>query len=117
MASAFQMLRSYGLLWSRRVNEYLLGERTPVFDLMAWNAEATRMPAKMHLQYLRRLFLNNDLSEGRYPVNDTLVQLADLSVPVFMVGTETDHVAPWRSVYKLHPKSPAEITFVLTARL
>ena len=114
MAGAFQMLRSYDLLWSRMVNEYLLGERTPVFDLMAWNADATRMPAKMHSQYLRRLFLNNDLSENRYPVNGMPVQLADLSVPMFMVGTVTDHVAPWRSTYKLHQLSPAEITFVLT---
>ncbi len=115
MAGAFQMLRSYDLLWSRMVNEYLLGERTPVFDLMAWNADATRMPAKMHSQYLRRLFLHNDLSECRYPVNGQPVRLADLSVPVFMVGTLTDHVAPWHSVYKLHQQSPAEITFVLTS--
>ena len=114
MAGAFQMLRSYDLLWSRMVNEYLLGERTPVFDLMAWNADATRMPAKMHSQYLRRLFLNNDLSDGRYPVHGRPVSLSDLLLPTFMVGTVTDHVAPWRSVYKLQHKSPAEITFVLT---
>ncbi len=114
MAGAFQMLRSYDLLWSRMVNEYLLGERIPVFDLMAWNADATRMPARMHSQYLRRLFLNNDLSEGRYPAQGRPVSLSDLTVPTFMVGTVTDHVAPWRSVYKLQHKSPAEITFVLT---
>ena len=115
MAGAFQMLRSYDLLWSRMVNEYLLGERTPVIDLMAWNADATRMPAKMHSQYLRRLFLNNDLSDGRYPVQGRPVSLSDLTVPTFMVGTVTDHVAPWRSVFKLHQLSPAEITFVLTS--
>ena len=114
MAGAFQMLRSYDLLWSRMVNEYLLGERSPVFDLMAWNADATRMPAKMHSQYLRRLFLNNDLSDGHYPVHGRPVSLSDLLLPTFMVGTVTDHVAPWRSVYKLQHKSPAEITFVLT---
>src|SRR6218665_2904992 len=69
MAGAFQMLRSYDLLWSRLVNEYLLGERAPMNDLMAWNADATRMPARMHGQYLRRLFLDNDLSSGRYPAD------------------------------------------------
>lgn len=114
MAGAFQMLRSYDLFWSRMVNEYLLGERGSMIDLMAWNADTTRMPAKMHSQYLRRLFLNNDLSNGRYPVNGRPVSLGSLTIPVFNVGTLTDHVAPWQSVYKLHYLSPAEITFVLT---
>ena len=115
MAGAFQMLRSYDLLWSRMVNDYLLGERRPMNDLMAWNADATRMPAKMHTQYLRRLFLDDALSEGQYPVGAHPVSLGNLTLPTFMVGTMTDHVAPWRSVHKLHYLSPAEITFVLTS--
>ena len=115
MAGAFQMLRSYDLLWSRLVNEYLLGERAPMNDLMAWNADTTRMPAKMHSQYLRRLFLDDDLSEGRYPVGGKPVTLGDITLPTFMVGTVTDHVAPWRSVFKLQQLSPAENTFVLTS--
>ncbi len=115
MAGAFQMLRSYDLLWSRLVHDYLLGERSRLNELMAWNADATRMPARMHSQYLRRLFLNDDLSEGRYPVGGKPVSLGSLSLPMFMVGTTTDHVAPWRSVHKLHYLCPAEITFVLTS--
>ncbi|WP_296225657.1 alpha/beta fold hydrolase [Ralstonia sp. UBA689] len=115
MAGAFQMLRSYDLLWSRVVGEYLMGERPPLNDLMAWNADATRMPARMHGEYLRRLFLNDDLSEGRYPVDGKPVRLSDIALPMFVVGTETDHVAPWRSVYKLHHLCPAELTFVLTS--
>lgn len=115
MAGAFQMLRSYDLLWSRMVNDYLLGERRPLNDLMAWNADGTRMPATMHTQYLRRLFLDDDLSEGRYHVDDKPVSLGRITLPTFMVGTETDHVAPWRSVHKLHYLSPAEITFALTS--
>jgi len=114
MAGAFQMLRSYDLLWSRLINEYLLGKASNKFDIMAWNADATRMPAKMHAHYLRSLFLNNDLSEGRYKVDGKAISLANLNVPIFMVGTVTDHVAPWKSVYKLHYLTAAEITFALT---
>lgn len=115
MAGAFSMLRSYDLLWSRMVGEYLLGERPPMNDLMAWNADATRMPALMHSEYLRRLFLDDDLSEGRFPVGGRPVTLSSLRLPTFMVGTLTDHVAPWRSVHKLHFLCPAEITFALTS--
>ena len=115
MAGAFQMLRSYDLLWSKMVQEYLLGDRRPMNDLMAWNADLTRMPAKMHSQYLRRLFLDDDLSEGRYPVGGRPVSLGDIGLPTFAVGTLTDHVAPWRSVYKLHYLTPTEITFALTS--
>ena len=115
MVGAFQLLRSSDLLWSRMVGEYLMGDRAPMIDLMAWNADATRMPARMHSQYLRRLFLNDDLSEGRYPVGGRPVSLSDIGTPVFCVATTQDHVAPWRSVFKLHYLTPAEITFVLTS--
>ena len=68
MAGAFQMLRSNDLVWSRIVHDYLMGERQPMTDLMAWNADATRMPYRMHSEYLRQLFLDNDLAEGRFMV-------------------------------------------------
>jgi polyhydroxyalkanoate synthase len=115
MAGTFQLLRSNDLIWSRMVRTYLIGERDPMTDLAAWNADATRMPYRQHSEYLRRLFLNNDLAEGRFPAGDGPVALTDIRAPVFVVGTETDHVAPWRSVYKLHLLSDAEITFVLTS--
>lgn len=115
MAGAFQMLRSYDLLWSRMVNDYLLGQPRSSNDLMAWNADTTRMPATMHSQYLRRLYLDNDLSEGRYRVDGKPVELKDITVPVFCVATETDHVAPWHSVYKVHHLFTDEVTFVLTS--
>lgn len=114
MSGAFLMLRAYDMVWSRLVNEYMLGDRRPMNDLMAWNADSTHMPARMHSQYLRRLYLDNDLSGGRYPVGGRPVSLGDIQLPVFCVGTTTDHVAPWQSVYKLHLFSPAEITFALT---
>ncbi len=116
MAGAFQLLRANDLLWSRIIQDYLLGCRRPLNDLMAWNADATRMPYRMHSKYLRRLFLDNDLFEGRYRVNDRNIVISDIRIPVFLVGTVQDHVAPWRSVYKFHLTSDAPtITFVLTS--
>lgn len=115
MAGAFQILRSNDLLWSRVVREYLLGGRQQMNDLMAWNADATRLPYRMHSEYLRQLFLKNDLAEGRFEVEEHPVSVADIRVPSFVVGTIADHVAPWHSVYKLHLIPTNELTFVLTS--
>ncbi|MFC3282881.1 PHA/PHB synthase family protein [Litchfieldella rifensis] len=116
MAGAFQLLRSNDLIWSRMVNSYLLGERQPMNDLMAWNADATRMPYRMHSEYLRRLFLNNDFAEGRFSVDNKPVAINAIRVPIFAVGTERDHVAPWRSIYKIHLLADTdELTFLLTS--
>ena len=114
MASAFQLLRSNDLIWSRMMHEYLMGEREPMFDLMAWNADTTRMPYRMHSTYLRRLFLNNELAEGHFTIGGRPVSLRDIRVPIFAVSTLADHVAPWRSVYKIQALTDADVTFVLS---
>ena len=114
MAGTFQMLRSNDLVWSRMVREYLMGERQPMTDLMAWNADATRMPCRMHSEYLRHLFLDNDLAEGRYMVAGKPITLTDVRVPIFAVGTTRDHVAPWRSTYKINLQTDTEVTYLLT---
>lgn len=115
MAGAFQLLRSNDLIWSRLVHDYLIGERTPMIDLMAWNADSTRMPYRMHAEYLKRLYLDNELAGGRFIVDGHPVALQNIRVPIFAVGTERDHVAPWRSVYKIHQLADTEVTFVLTS--
>ncbi|WP_072375884.1 alpha/beta fold hydrolase [Hyphomicrobium sp. NDB2Meth4] len=114
MSGAFQLLRSNDLIWSRMVHDYLMGDREPLFDLMAWNADSTRMPYRMHSDYLRQLFLNNDFAEGRLRTDGEIAALTDIRVPVFAVSTETDHVAPWRSVFKLNLLLDTEVTFLLT---
>jgi polyhydroxyalkanoate synthase len=115
MAGAFQLLRSNDLIWSRLVHDYLMGERTPMTDLMAWNADSTRMPYKMHAEYLQRLYLDNELAASRFVVEGRPAVLQNIRVPMFVVGTERDHVAPWRSVYKIHYLSDTNVTFVLAS--
>ena len=113
MAGAFRILNSNDLIWSRGIRDYLMGVRRPMTDLMAWNADATRMPYRMHSDYLRRLFLNNDLAEGRLEADGRPIALTDIAAPVFAVGTEHDHVAPWNSVFKLHLLLDTDVTFLL----
>jgi len=115
MAGSFQFLHSRDLVWTRRMREYLMGEREALSDLMAWNADTTRMPARMHHEYLTALYLHNALATSGYRVEGRPVSLSDIRVPVFLVGTERDHVSPWRSVYKLHHLCDSEISFVLTS--
>lgn len=115
MAGAFQLLRSNDLIWSRLTRDYLMGERATPSDLMAWNADATRLPYRMHSEYLRKVFLNNDLAGGRYLVESKPISLSDIHTPMFVVGTLRDHVAPWKSVYKIHYQVDAAVTFLLAS--
>ena len=116
MGAAFSLLRSRDLLWTPAVNAYLRGKRESPNDLMAWNADGTRMPCRMHAEYLRQLYLNNALARGEFESAGRRVDLAQIQVPMFVVGTETDHVAPWQSVYKARAltRSP-DYTFLLTS--
>ena len=114
MGGSFGYLHSRELVWSRRVRAFWLGEPEQPNDLMAWNADTTRMPAAMHSEYLRRCYLRNQIAEGRFPVQGRPVALSDLQQPMFVVGTEKDHVSPWKSVYKIHRLADTEITFCLT---
>jgi polyhydroxyalkanoate synthase subunit PhaC len=116
MAGAFLLQRVRDLVWQRAVRVYLLGEEDKLNDLMAWNADATRMPARMHAEYLRRLFLDNEFSEGRMRVDGRTIVLSDVrTTPMFIVGTDRDSIAPWRSVYNVHRLTRADIDFVLTS--
>ncbi|MEM8800938.1 MAG: alpha/beta fold hydrolase [Pseudomonadota bacterium] len=114
MAAAFQMLRPADLIWSRVIRHYLLGERTEANDLMVWNADATRMPAKMHTTYLRRLFLENALARRTFKVDGRRVSLTDIRAPIYCLATEADHVSPWKSVFKLLALTDTDVRFVLT---
>jgi polyhydroxyalkanoate synthase len=114
MAGAFSVLRANEMIFSQFVERYLLGQpRTPT-DLDAWLADATRMPARMHNEYLRQLFLDNSFAHGNYLVDGRAVALKDIKTPLFTLGAERDHIAPWRSVYKVELYSSADTEFILT---
>lgn len=113
MGGSFVYLASRGLLWGRNTRRYLLGEDDASFDLMSWNADTTRLPARMHSEYLTSLFLNNALAAGQYRFAGSTVALMDIQAPMMVVATTRDHVSPWKSVYKVHLQTDTHVTFVL----
>ena len=92
-----------------------MGGRERPSDLSDWNADTTRMLARLHHEYLTALDLHNALATSPYRVAGQAVSLADIRLPIFLAGTARDHISPWRSVYKLHHRGDAEIGFVLAS--
>jgi len=98
MAMAFNMLRSNDLIWSYVISNYLKGQPPSSFDLLHWNSDATRMPAANHSFYLRSCYLENRLSTGSMVLDNTLLDLSKVKVPVYNLATREDHIAPAESV-------------------
>jgi polyhydroxyalkanoate synthase len=98
MAMAFNMLRSNDLIWSYVVSNYLKGQTPSSFDLLHWNSDATRMPAANHSYYLRNCYLENRLSTGSMVLDNTLLDLSKIKVPIYNLATREDHIAPAESV-------------------
>ncbi len=115
MAAAFQLLHAKDLVWARNTQRYLLGAEEEGNDLMSWNADTTRLPARMHSEYLDSLFLNNALADGHYRVQGMPVAMMNLKRPLMVVGTARDHVSPWRSVYKIHLLTDTDTSFILAS--
>jgi polyhydroxyalkanoate synthase len=116
MGAAFTMLRADAQLWAPAINSYIRGKRDTPNDLMAWNADGTRMPFRMHSDYLAKLYLRNELAQGKFSVEGQPVTLSSIKVPMFVVGTETDHVAPWHSAFKTAGLVRSnDYTFLLTS--
>lgn len=115
MGGAFGALRASDLIYGSAVDRYLMGRESTPNDLMAWNADGTRMPYRMHTDYLHKLFLRNELARNKFVVGEKPVSLLDIRAPIFNLGTETDHVAPWKSVYKLLELTRTDLTFLLTS--
>ena len=114
MAGTFNMLRSNDLIWSFVVNNYLMGKDPFPFDLLYWNSDSTRMPAKMHSFYLRNMYLANKLKDpGGISLDGVPVDIAKIRIPAYFVSTAEDHIAPWKSVYKGARVLSGKVRFVL----
>jgi polyhydroxyalkanoate synthase len=114
MAATFNMLRSNDLIWSFVVHNYLLGKDPFPFDLLYWNSDSTRMPAKMHSFYLRNMYLKNLLKDpGGITLGGVPIDLRKIAVPAYFISTVEDHIAPWMSTYKGARLLPGPVKFVL----
>ena len=100
MAMAFNLLRANDLIWSFYVNNYLLGKEPMAFDLLYWNSDSTRMPARMHSTYLRTMYHENRFKEpGGFTVRGIPIDIRQIDTPAYFISTEEDHIAPWKSTY------------------
>jgi polyhydroxyalkanoate synthase len=116
MATSFNMLRANDLIWSFVVGNYLLGKEPVPFDLLYWNADATRMPAAMHSFYLRNMYQQNRLVQpGGIELAGIPIDLRKITAPTFILGTKEDHIAPWKSSYKATQIYGGPVEFVLSA--
>ena len=114
MAGTFNLLRANDLVWSFVVNNYLLGKDPFPFDLLYWNADSTRMPARMHSYYLRNMYIKNLLGEpGGIELDGVPIDLQAVKVPAYFISTVEDHIAPWRSTYKGAKYLGGPVRFVL----
>ena len=116
MADTFNMLRANDLIWSFVVQNYLLGQEPFPFDLLFWNGDSTRMPAKMHSFYLRRMYQQNDLVKpGGVELDGVALDLREIEVPSYFLATREDHIAPWKSSYRATQLFSGPVRFVLAA--
>lgn len=113
MADAFNILRANDLIWNVAVNRYLLGKEAPAFDLLYWNSDATRLPAAMHAYYLKNMYGRNALARGELSVKGVPIDLHDVQNDIYSVASIEDHIAPWRSVYKMTQLFGGETRFRL----
>jgi polyhydroxyalkanoate synthase len=114
MANMFNLLRSSELIWSNVINNYLLGQKPPAFDLLYWNADGTRMARDAHSFYLRNTYLENNLIKpGKVKIKDRPIDLSKIEGEIYAVGAERDHIVPWYSAWKVGQLTNAKTRFAL----
>lgn len=115
MEGTFNWMRANDLIWSYVVSNWFMGKKPPAFDILAWNGDATRMPAAMHSQYLRACYLHNLIVKpDAFVIDDTPIDLGAIQTPLYVLGAEADHIAPWRSSYATTQYVGGESRYVRT---
>lgn len=114
MAMSFNMLRENDLFWSFFINNYLKGERPQAFDLLYWNCDSTNMPAEMHKFYLRNMYVENNLIQGKIELDGVKIELGNIKTPAYFVSTIQDHIAKWTSTYGGARAHGGPVKFVLS---
>jgi polyhydroxyalkanoate synthase len=113
MADTFNALRANDLIWSFFVSNYLMGKAPPAFDLLAWNADQTRMPKRLHLQYLRLMYGQNALAKGELEIDGERIDLSKVRIPLYFQASREDHIAPMNSVYRSARLFGGPVTYTL----
>jgi polyhydroxyalkanoate synthase subunit PhaC len=116
MAQTFDWLRGNDLVWSYVINNWYMGKTPPAFDLLAWNGDSTNMPAAMHTQYLRACYVDNLLVRpGAFRIAGTPIDLSKIQQPMYVLGAEADHIAPWKGTYLTTQHVGGEVRYTLTS--
>jgi polyhydroxyalkanoate synthase len=115
MAGTFDVLRANDLIFNYVVSNWLMGQDPPVFDILAWNADATRMPAAMHAFYLRNFYVENKLAAGTLEIAGKAIDLSAIKAPTYVVSAINDHIVPWESSYKTTGLVSGPVRFVLSS--
>lgn len=114
MSRAFSFLRARDLVYAPAVRSYMMGEAPPAFDLLQWNADSTNLPGRMAVEYLQKLYVDNELAEGKFELLGEKIRLAQINRPIFAVSTIQDHIAPWASTFRGLTKTRGDRTFILS---
>lgn len=116
MTGTFDWLRGNDLIWNYVISDWFMGRKAPAFDILAWNADSTRMPAEMHSQYLRACYLENKLvSPGAFTIGGHPIDFGQVHNPLWVLGAEADHVTPWRATYRTTQLVGGDARFTLTS--
>ncbi|MEM7438565.1 MAG: class I poly(R)-hydroxyalkanoic acid synthase [Pseudomonadota bacterium] len=114
MSRTFSFLRSKDLVYAPAVRSYMMGEKPPAFDLLQWNSDSTNLPGRMAVEYLDKLYVKNELALGEFELLGETLRIAQIEVPIYVISTIQDHIAPWKSTFKGLSKVRGERTFILS---